>query len=265
VRLDGKRALIVDDSADLAELLELVLSTAGHEVETTPSGLSALLRFSERAFDLVLLDMQIEDLSGPGASRAIRDMAPTAVVIAMSAQRGGWIDDALDQGATACLPKPFSPEQLVALIDTIAAGMRPPPDPPGDVRTLGPTDLARLAALGPDELDALAFGAIRVDRAGRVTAYNAYEARTARRSPAAVVGAPLADLAPCLMVKQFLSSVEEGLARGRMDRVLRFVFPRHGACCVVAVRLYYDPEFQQMWLFISPARGQAQASGSERG
>ncbi len=260
-----KRALIVEDTADLAELLEIVLSSASYEVEVTPSGLSALVRFSERAFDLVLLDMQIEDLSGPGAHRAIRDMAPTAVVIAMSAERGGWMDDALSQGATACLPKPFSPEQLVALIDAITAGERRPPARTGDVRALDTSDLARLAALSPDELDALPFGAIRVDRAGRVTAYNAYEVRSAGRSPAAVVGAPLADLAPCLMVQQFLASVDEGFARGRMDRVLRFVFPRHGACCVVAVRLYYDPDFQQMWLFISPERGQPSTSASAQG
>ncbi len=54
----------------------MVLPAAGYEVEATPSGLSALLLFSERPFDLVLLDMQIEDLSGPGAHRAIRDTAP---------------------------------------------------------------------------------------------------------------------------------------------------------------------------------------------
>jgi photoactive yellow protein len=252
----AKRVLIIEDNADLAGLLEMVLTGAGHEVEATPSGLAGLLRFQEKPFDAVLLDMQLEDLSGPGAHRAIRDLCPTAAVICMSAQRAGWIDDALKQGATACLSKPFSPDQLVALLDVVWRSEQRPSGPPSDVRTLGPGDLARLAALGPEDLDALLFGAIRIDAASRVTAYNSYEALATKHSTRAVLGTRFADLAPCTLVKEFMSCVEDGFQSKHMDRVLRFVFPRHGACCMVALRLYYDPGFEQMWVFVSVVHGE---------
>ena len=242
----AKRVLIIEDDDALAELLELTLTTAGYEVEATSSGLAGSLLFREKNFDVVLLDMQIEDLSGPGAQRAIGDLCPDAAVICMSAQPAGWTNDALKQGATACLSKPFSLEDLLALLDAISRGEQHPPALPGDVRTLEPSDLARLAAMSPEDLDALPFGAIRVDESGRVTSFNSYEAGASGCSPETILGMKFADLAPCTLAKQFVSCLEEGFESTRMDRVLRYVFPRHGASAVVALRLYYDPGFEQM-------------------
>jgi DNA-binding response OmpR family regulator len=68
--------LAIEDNLELATLIELSLVAQGYAVETTSSGLSGLLRFNDEVFDIVLLDMQIEDLSGPGAHRAIRDICP---------------------------------------------------------------------------------------------------------------------------------------------------------------------------------------------
>jgi photoactive yellow protein len=256
----GTPVLLIEDNTELAELIELSLMGEGYDVEVTPSGLTGLMRFAETGFDLVLLDMQIEDLSGPGVHRAIRDLSPSAAVVCMSAQASGsWIEDALDEGATACLPKPFLPEALVGLLNTIKSGERRVPSPPGDVRELGPHDLEQLAALSPAEIDALPFGAIRIDQEGRITTFNDYEARASRRAPSAVLGMLFARLAPCTTVKEFVSSVEEGFRNQQMDRVLRFTFPRHLASCVVSVRLYYDVAFAQMWLFISATRGEARA------
>lgn len=252
--------LLIEDNADLAELIEFSLVGEGYDIEPTPSGLKGLMRFAEASFDVVLLDMQIEDLSGPGAHRAIRDLSPRAAVVCMSAQPSGrWRQDALAEGATACLPKPFTAEALVGLLNVIRSSERRTPTLPGDVRELGPGDLARLAALSPAELDALPFGAIRIGQEGQITAYNDYEARAAQRAPSAVLGIPLAKLAPCTMMKDFMSSLEEGFRSHHLDRVLRFAFPYYGASCVVSVRLYYDAAFEQMWLFISPTRGEARA------
>ena len=255
----GTPVLLIEDNADLAELIEFSLGTEGYDVEVTPSGLAGLLRFAETCFDLVLLDMEIEDLSGPGVHRAIRDLSPSGAVVCMSAQPSGWMQDALAQGATACLPKPFLPETLLALLTAITSGQQRASCPPGDVRELAPHDLQRLAALSPAQLDALPFGAIRIDQEGRIRTFNDYEARASHRAPSKVIGMLFAQLAPCTMVKEFVSTIEEGFQNHEMDRVLRFTFPRHGASCVVAVRLYYDAAFAQMWIFISAARGVARA------
>ncbi len=256
----GTPVLLIEDNADLAELTELSLREEGYDIEITPSGLTGLMRFDEASFDLVLLDMQIEDLSGPGVHRLIHDLSPSAAVVCMSAQPSGrWMQDALAQGATACLPKPFTTEDLVTLLNAIRSSERRTPTLPGDVRELGPGDLARLAALSPAELDALPFGAIRIGQQGQITAYNDYEAKASHRAPSAVLGMPFAKLAPCTMVKEFMSSLEAGFQSHHLDRVLRFAFPYYSASCVVSVRLYYDAAFEQMWLFISPTRGEARA------
>jgi photoactive yellow protein len=165
------------------------------------------------------------------------------------------MDDALAQGATACLPKPFTPEALATLVQAIERGERRAPPYPGDVRQLQQRDMAKLAALSSDELDALPFGAVRINHEGRVTAFNDYEAEASQRAPRAVLGMRFADLAPCTEVQEFVSAVTDGFRRRHMDRVLRFVFPYRRAACVVAVRLYYDAGFEQMWIFISAARG----------
>jgi photoactive yellow protein len=252
-----KSALVIEDHTDIAELVELIMAAEGYDVETTPSGLTGLLSFSKRPFDVVLLDMQIDDLSGPGAHRAIRDICPEAAVICMSARSPGWADDAIAQGATACLTKPFDADTLASVVQDIERGERRVVGAPADVRELCPSDLERLATMSPADLDALPFGAIRVDPQGRVTAFNDYEARASGVDSGATIGARFFDIVPCMVVKEFVSCLADGFVRHHLDRVLRFVFPRHGARCVVALRLYYDQGFDQVWIFISAVHGQA--------
>jgi hypothetical protein len=55
------------------------------------------------------------------------------------------------------------------------------------------------------------------------------------------------------MVKAFLTSAKHAWGEGHVDDVLRFVFPHHGAECVVSVRVYYDAPGDQLWLFVSKA------------
>src|SRR5690606_10036418 len=103
----------------------------------------------------------------------------------------------------------------------------------------------------PADLDALPFGAIRVDAGGTITSFNAYEQRLAGLAPETVIGRRFVDVAPCTQVREFVSAVDEGRARGSLDRVLRFVFPRRGVPCLVSVRLFLDAPSRQLWLFVS--------------
>ncbi|MCO5170251.1 MAG: response regulator [Planctomycetes bacterium] len=244
------RVLLVEDDAGIAEVLRALLEAEGRDVDATPSGLEGVLRAARERYDLALLDIDVHDLSGLGAARAIGDLARLPLVV-MSGREGPWRGEALDAGATACLAKPFDPAGLEAVVDATLAAGAPPTPWPGDVRDLSPDDLTRLAALGPDDLDALPFGAIRLDAAGRVTSYNAYEQRLAGREPAAVLGRRFSEVAPCTEVQAFVRAVEDGRRRGRLDEVLRFVFPRRGVACVVSVRLYLDPPSGQLWLFVA--------------
>src|SRR5207245_556373 len=57
--------LVIDDEASVRVALQRYLSSRGHEVETTASGKEALARMREDAFDAVIVDMRMPDLSDP--------------------------------------------------------------------------------------------------------------------------------------------------------------------------------------------------------
>lgn len=57
--------LVVDDEFSVAEVLELVLSDAGHEVVTAANGQQGLERANERPPDVVLLDFMMPIMGGP--------------------------------------------------------------------------------------------------------------------------------------------------------------------------------------------------------
>jgi len=68
----------------------------------------------------------------------------------------------------------------------------------------------RLADLGADEVDALPFGAVRIDPDGKILSYNQYEARLSHLDAARVVGKNFfRDIAPCTAVKAFEGRMRE--------------------------------------------------------
>ena len=72
-----KRILVVDDSADLLSLSRTVLETEDYEVFTAPSGKDALVILSKIARpDLILLDMRMEDMSGPEFLLVLEETRP---------------------------------------------------------------------------------------------------------------------------------------------------------------------------------------------
>ncbi len=259
-----ERILLVEDTTSIAEPLAAVLRLEGWDVEATASGLDALLRAASAPPSLMLLDLDVADLSGMGVQRALRDLSDVPVVV-MSASHDGWIDEAFAHGATACMRKPFDATDVVTLVrETLRAARSPHAGQGGfgagwsaDVRRLSPRDLARVADLAPQQLDSLPFGAMRVDAQGRITSFNAYEGRASRNAHEDVVGRRFADLAPCVMVRGFAERIAEGVARGALDEELHFVFPYYGAQCVASVRLWLDPGSREVWLFTSMRPGGA--------
>jgi PAS domain S-box-containing protein len=58
--------LVIDDEPGIASALVHVLSRSGHTVETAANGRLALAKLAERAFDLILCDLRMPELDGPG-------------------------------------------------------------------------------------------------------------------------------------------------------------------------------------------------------
>jgi two-component system OmpR family response regulator len=156
----GRRALVVEDDADLGVLLVEVLSQAGFAVQTTAFGRDALAVVKRGDPDLVTLDLGLPDLDGVEVCRQLRAAGSEAYVIMLTAR-----DDEIDRligleiGADDYLSKPFSPRELRA---RAMAMMRRPrrvyrdADESAEVLQLG--DLAvdvdgRMATMAGEELD----------------------------------------------------------------------------------------------------------------
>jgi PAS domain S-box-containing protein len=113
------RILVVDDYADAAESLTLLLQAEGHEVETADCGLKALERAQAFRPQVVLLDIGLPDLDGYEVARRLRALPEThdAVLVALTGY--GQIEDrerSRSAGFNHHLLKPVNFEKLSALL-----------------------------------------------------------------------------------------------------------------------------------------------------
>lgn len=113
--------LVVDDSADAAECLALILETEGFRILTAHDGRSALDRVEQERPDAVLLDLGLPDLDGVEVGRRIRARADGAAVLLVALSGHGGQDDVAATraaGFDAHLVKPVDPARIVALLAT---------------------------------------------------------------------------------------------------------------------------------------------------
>lgn len=65
------RILVVDDDADVRELIELALDGQGHDIESVDGGPAALKQLAQQAYDLIVCDLQMPDVDGRAIYRVI--------------------------------------------------------------------------------------------------------------------------------------------------------------------------------------------------
>lgn len=109
--------LVIDDEADLRELLDISLRRMGHDVVMAGSLAEARLRLAERRYSLVLTDMRLGDGLGIDIVRQLSaspERTPVAVITAYGSADNAV--DALKAGAFDYIAKPVSLEQLRTLI-----------------------------------------------------------------------------------------------------------------------------------------------------
>jgi DNA-binding response OmpR family regulator len=115
----GRKILIVDDEAILAETLAYNLEQAGYEVITAADGASALEAVQREAFDLILLDIMLPEMDGLEVCRQVRSGKNTAVIpILMLTAKNEEIDKVvgLEVGADDYMTKPFGRRELLARV-----------------------------------------------------------------------------------------------------------------------------------------------------
>ena len=118
----SERILIVEDEADVAELVAHHLGKAGFSVEVTADGLSALEMIRSNPPSLVVLDLMLPKMSGLDLCRAVKaDVRTREVVVLILSARTDEIDRVIgfELGADDYVIKPFSPRELVLRIQAI--------------------------------------------------------------------------------------------------------------------------------------------------
>ena len=127
-----RKILVVDDDADLIELLSFNLKKAGFSIGTALDGVDALKKARSILPDLILLDLMLPGLDGFAVCETLRRDAATAsipiiMLTAFSSELGRLAG--LDCGANDYVTKPFSPKMLVSRVQRLVC-------PPSAVRSV---------------------------------------------------------------------------------------------------------------------------------
>ncbi len=113
------RILVIDDDAIACEFLQEALSRAGYEVDAFTSAKKAL-RENLSAYDLLMSDIRMPDIDGLQFLRQVHEKWPELPVILMTAY--GSLEttmEALRLGAWDYISKPFSPDQIRAMVKKV--------------------------------------------------------------------------------------------------------------------------------------------------
>jgi two-component system response regulator PilR (NtrC family) len=111
------RILVVDDELSMRELLEYMLGKQGYRVKCAANGKEALSTIEKDAYDLLLCDIRLGDMTGLEVLKASKKKNPhvTAIMISAFATTETAVE-AMNQGAFDYVPKPFENEELLQTI-----------------------------------------------------------------------------------------------------------------------------------------------------
>jgi DNA-binding response OmpR family regulator len=114
--MSGPHILVVDDEADIRELVRELLGRAGYDVVEAPNGSEALKVFYAQQPDFVILDVQMPVLDGWETLTRIREVSDVPVL--MLTARAEELDKVrgLRAGADDYITKPFGRQELLARV-----------------------------------------------------------------------------------------------------------------------------------------------------
>jgi CheY-like chemotaxis protein len=109
--------LVIDDEKGILQIIQQVLNSLGHSVETATDGEEGIQKFDDGRFDMVITDMRMPGIDGNGVLAHIRRSAKQSIpVIAISGTP--WLTE--DSPFDLVLPKPFALQDLVNTIHSLA-------------------------------------------------------------------------------------------------------------------------------------------------
>ena len=119
----GPRVLVVEDEADVAEMIRYNLGKEGYDVRLAANGTDALRLVKESKPDVILLDIMVPQLNGWEICRRLKqDRETAAIPVIMVSGRAEEGDKVLgfEMGADDYVTKPFSPRELLARVRAVS-------------------------------------------------------------------------------------------------------------------------------------------------
>jgi two-component system phosphate regulon response regulator PhoB len=116
------RVLVVEDEADLREVLDYNLTKEGHRVTLTSTGTEGLRLARELQPDLILLDLMLPDTTGTAVCKTLKKESPTREIrVIMVTAKGEEIDRVVgfELGADDYVVKPFSVRELLLRVNAV--------------------------------------------------------------------------------------------------------------------------------------------------
>lgn len=118
----GKTIITVDDAATMRKMVAFTLRGAGHEVLEAGDGCEALASLKLRPVDLVITDVNMPNMDGIELTRQLRatpGFARTPIILLTTESDPEKKLKGRAAGATGWMVKPFSQEQLLALVSKV--------------------------------------------------------------------------------------------------------------------------------------------------
>jgi len=119
------RLLLVDDDPGLRALLRATLDAVDVEVDDAADASAAVAAMARRTPDAIVLDVNLPGMDGLAFCRQLKGDRETREIpiVVLSGSDGGTPAAALEAGADSFLRKPFSPLELLAIVERLAGGL----------------------------------------------------------------------------------------------------------------------------------------------
>ena len=119
------RILVVDDQPTLRMLLRTTFEIIDVHVDEAGSAAEAMERLAQRTPDVIVLDVALPDVDGISLCRRLRSQPATAEVpiVLLTGSSDASDEEGRAAGADAFVRKPFSPLELLEIIEQVAGGL----------------------------------------------------------------------------------------------------------------------------------------------
>ena len=114
---DNPRILVVDDELNICQSCAKILAKLDYDVSYALNGYDALKMMDAEPFDVILTDLKMSSLGGMEVLRRVKDAYPDTLVIVMTGYASvSSAVEVMKMGALDYLPKPFTPDELRAIV-----------------------------------------------------------------------------------------------------------------------------------------------------